>query len=55
MKSTGSASQINPDALLEENTTDVFVNILELTPVLKLIAFALAYFENILRRNMNKI
>ena len=47
--------QIKPEAFDVERTTLVFVNTFALTLVLKLIAFAPAYFENILSRNMNKI
>ncbi len=47
--------QIKPDALPVERTTVVLLNTFALTAVLKSIAFALAYLENILSRNMNKI
>ena len=52
---TGLLLQINPEALPVDRITVVLLNTFALIAVFKLIAFALAYLENILSRNMNKI
>jgi hypothetical protein len=47
--------QIKPEALPVDSITVVLLNAFALTLVFKFIAFAPAYLENILSRNMNKI